>query len=241
MKNKLFITGAFGGLGEAILYKFLKKKYFCYCVTTKKNNENNLIKKYKNQIKILKIDFTQNSWKEDLSFEIKKINKIDTLVNCAGINIIKNFEKITENDFLTLNKINYESIFFVTQILLKKLYKSKNPRIVNISSIWSTISKAKRSLYSGSKGAINSLTRELSIELATKNILANSVSPGFFKTKLTLKSLNKKEFKSIIGNIPLKRLGEPDEIAELIYFLGTKNNSYLTGQNIICDGGFSIK
>ena len=125
--------------------------------------------------------------------------------------------------------------------MLSKLEKSKYPRIINVSSIWSIISKSRRSLYSSTKGAINSLTRSLSLELSKKNVLVNSVSPGFILTNLTKKSLSATDIIKIKKEIPLNRLGKPKEVADLIFYLGSEKNTYITGQNIVCDGGFSIK
>ena len=103
------------------------------------------------------------------------------------------------------------------------------------------ISKSRRSLYSSTKGAINSLTRSLSLELSKKNVLVNSVSPGFILTNLTKKSLSATDIIKIKKEIPLNRLGKPKEVADLIFYLGSEKNTYITGQNIVCDGGFSIK
>ena len=125
--------------------------------------------------------------------------------------------------------------------MFSKLEKSKYHRIINVSSIWSIISKSRRSLYSSTKGAINSLTRSLSLELSKKNVLVNSVSPGFILTNLTKKSLSATDIIKIKKEIPLNRLGKPKEVADLIFYLGSEKNTYITGQNIVCDGGFSIK
>ena len=112
---------------------------------------------------------------------------------------------------------------------------------MNISSIWSVVSKEKRSLYSGTKGGINSFTRALALELAEKKILVNSVSPGFVNTSLTRKSLPRGELLNITKSIPLRRLAKSSEIANLVFFLGSEKNTYITGQNLICDGGYTIK
>ena len=113
-------------------------------------------------------------------------------------------------------------------------------RIVNVSSIWGVISKEKRSLYSSSKSGLNGLTRALAVELANKNILVNAISPGFIDTQLTSASLTIEQKEELIARVPLQRLGETEEIAKLIHFFGSEENTFVTGQNIIADGGFSI-
>jgi 3-oxoacyl-[acyl-carrier protein] reductase len=113
-------------------------------------------------------------------------------------------------------------------------------KIVNIASIWSVVTKKNRTLYSTMKAAIHGLTRSMAVEWASSNILINTISPGFINTDLTRNSLSKKEIASIENSIPLNRLANPEEVAELVYFLGSDLNTYLTGQNIIIDGGYTI-
>jgi 3-oxoacyl-[acyl-carrier protein] reductase len=112
-------------------------------------------------------------------------------------------------------------------------------RIVNITSIWSVVSRSGRSLYSLTKWGIIGLTKTLSIELAENNILVNSVAPGFTKTDLTESTNSKEELKTINSQIPMKRMAEPIEIANLVAFLSSNLNTYITGQNIVIDGGYT--
>jgi NAD(P)-dependent dehydrogenase (short-subunit alcohol dehydrogenase family) len=111
-------------------------------------------------------------------------------------------------------------------------------RIVNIGSIWIDISKPKRAAYSASKSALHSLTKSLTAEYAHENILTNTVSPGFIGTDLTYQNNSKEQIDKLTKQIPIRRLGLPEEVAKLVYNLTIENN-YITGQNIIIDGGFS--
>jgi NAD(P)-dependent dehydrogenase (short-subunit alcohol dehydrogenase family) len=111
-------------------------------------------------------------------------------------------------------------------------------RIVNIGSIWVDFSKENRVSYSASKNALHSLTKSIVSEFSQYNILANTVSPGYISTDMTFKNNTKEQISQIIKNIPLDRLGYPAEVADLVYFL-TVNNSYISGQNIVIDGGYS--
>ena len=117
----------------------------------------------------------------------------------------------------------------------------KYGRILNISSIWSIVSKEKRSIYSASKSGLDGLTRTLALELAPFNILVNSVAPGYVNTGMIQQYNSKKELEKIKEIIPLNRFAEPDEIAELIKFLSSEKNSYITGQIIPIDGGYVIR
>ena len=122
--------------------------------------------------------------------------------------------------------------------MLTKGVNMSSGKIVNISSIWGVKSKKYRSLYSTVKTGIIGMTKSTSIEMAP-NILVNSVSPGFTNTELTKESLTKEESNEISKQIPLNRFAETNEIANLVIFLCSDLNTYITGQNIIIDGGFT--
>jgi 3-oxoacyl-[acyl-carrier protein] reductase len=112
-------------------------------------------------------------------------------------------------------------------------------RMVNISSIWSIVTKPGRITYAMSKAGLNGYTRSLAVELAPYNILVNAVAPGYVNTELTRQNNSEQELQTICKAIPMKRLAEPIEIARLVSFLCSEENSYLTGQCLVIDGGYS--
>ena len=167
--------------------------------------------------------------------------KIDILVNNAGINIIENLSQISDENLKTALQINLIAPAILIRELSPKMIERGYGKIVNISSIWSQISKSGRAIYSSTKSAINGLTRSVAIELAHHNIQVNAVAPGFVDTDLTRKNNSPEQLKIIESNIPAKRLAQTEEIAELVYFLVSEKNTYLTGQTIFIDGGFSCQ
>jgi 3-oxoacyl-[acyl-carrier protein] reductase len=114
-------------------------------------------------------------------------------------------------------------------------------RIVNVSSVWSLVTKEGRLPYSASKSALNGITRTLAVELAPHNVLVNAVAPGYVNTELTRKNNTPEAIKAFAEQLPIQRLAEPREIAELVAFLCSARNSYITGQVIAIDGGFLCK
>ena len=112
-------------------------------------------------------------------------------------------------------------------------------RIINISSIYGTISKSKRASYSTTKWGLIGFTKAVALDLASKGVLVNAVSPGFVDTSLTRKILGENELKKLISTIPQQRLANPKEIAKIVLFLSSDENTYITGQNIIIDGGYT--
>lgn len=117
--------------------------------------------------------------------------------------------------------------------------KQKSGRIVNIASIWSVITKPGRSLYCGAKAGLAGFSRAMATDLARHGILVNAVSPGFTMTDLTRSTLSPREIAHLAKQVPMGRMAQPSEIAELVFFLGSPKNTYITGQNILIDGGFT--
>lgn len=205
----VLITGGSGGIGSILVKKFRDEGH---AVCAPSRNELDLLSP------------------SDLSNPT-----FDVIINNAGVNPLKQITDITDNDVM---QINYFAPLQIIQQCLPYMIAQKYGRILNIGSIWVSLSKRKRSAYSASKAALDSLSRSLSSEYAQYNILSNTLSPGFIATQLTYKNNSVEEIKKIENDIPSGRLGTPEEIAELAYFL-TVHNTYITGQNIVIDGGFS--
>jgi len=219
MQNKktILLTGGSRGIGKAI-FEELKNDFIILSPSRKELNLNDL-----NSI--------DNYFKDDL--------KIDILINNAGINIIKDIETILDSDIEQINTINLVAPLKLIQNCIKNMKKNRYGKIVNISSIWGVKSKEKRTLYSATKFGIIGQTKALSRELGEYNILINAICPGFTATDLTMQSLSKTELQDIQNEIPLKRLATPNEIAKSVKFLISNDNSYITGQTLIVDGGFT--
>ncbi len=181
------------------------------------------------------------SSKQSIYNFVKKLenNSIDILINNAGINNLNYLEEIIDEELDETLKVNLTSHILLTKLIVSGMKKQKYGRIVNISSIWSKFSRPQRLMYSTSKAGLNGFTIAAAVELAPFNILVNAVAPGFVNTELTIKNNTPQEIEKIIQEIPLRKLAEPEEIAELVYFLASEKNSFITGQIIYADGGFS--
>ena len=163
-------------------------------------------------------------------------DKIDILINNAGINII---DSIFEGEnYEEMMIVNYFSPLRLFKLCLPYMKKQNYGRVVNIGSVWVDYAKPGRSSYSASKNALHSLTKAITAEYGTYNILANTVSPGFFITDMTFQNNTEEDLKDLRSKIPLGRLGYTNEVADLVYYLSV-NNSYISGQNIVIDGGYS--
>jgi 3-oxoacyl-[acyl-carrier protein] reductase len=180
--------------------------------------------------------------KDNLDVFIEKLEahqKIDGLINNAGINRLNFINDILENDWDEMLAVNLSAPFKLLKAVSKKMINHQYGRVINIASIFSKISKEKRSAYSATKFGLHGLTVGVSNDLARHNILVNTLSPGFVMTDLTRKNLSVTEMEQLANQVPAKRLAEVKDISNVAVFLLSEMNTYLTGQNIVVDGGFT--
>lgn len=188
----------------------------------------------------VKVDFSDRESSSSFLDWIRKLDTLSACVNNAGINIIKPLVDVDKLDYDRIQKVNLEGPYNVIQAAAPIMSKNGGGRFVNIASIWASITKSHRSLYSTTKAGLLGLTRGAAVELAPNNILVNAVSPGFTMTDLTRSSLSVDEIANLSSNVPLNRFAEVDEIARVVAFLASTENTYLTGQNLVVDGGFTV-
>ena len=163
----------------------------------------------------------------------------DVLINNAGINKNLPFVEIDPLEFQRIQQVNVFAPFSLCQAVIPSMRRKGWGRIVNISSIWGKIGKEHRASYSASKFALDGLTLSLAAEHAADGILANCVAPGFTDTELTHKMLGEEGIRKILSTVPIRRMANVEEIARFVVWLGSPENTYITGQNIAIDGGFS--
>ncbi|MFN0116727.1 MAG: SDR family NAD(P)-dependent oxidoreductase [Elusimicrobiota bacterium] len=232
MIKKALITGGTRGIGYAIAEILIKKGYLVTVTGTQKNGRGPAQSLY------LPCDFNNEKSLADFLLTITNENW-DVLVNNAGINKIGPMDEYDFNDFQKIQFVNVHVPFLITKAVLPSMKKRKYGRILNITSIFGVVSRAERSAYSTSKFGLQGMTKALALEVAKDGILVNCLAPGFVDTTLTRKILKNKGIKEISKSIPMGRLAKADEIGKAAGFLLSEENSYMTGQNIIIDGGFT--
>ncbi|MFH2047089.1 MAG: SDR family NAD(P)-dependent oxidoreductase [Pseudomonadota bacterium] len=183
------------------------------------------------------VDFMNAESVKKFFREIEVYDRIDICINNAGINRINPIDEIQETDWLDVLRVNLDAPFLVTRAVSRVMKKHSYGRIVNIGSIFGVISKEKRAAYSVTKFGVRGLTAATALDLAKYNILVNTVSPGFVSTDLTRRILGEKGMQEMALKVPLGRLASPDEISRVVLFIVSDLNTYMTGQNIIVDGG----
>lgn len=219
MKGRVaLITGASRGIGAATAGLF--KKAGARVLTPSRSE----------------LDLSDNSSIERYVSSVE--GSIDILVNNAGINFLAGLEELDQEVLGQTLQVNLVAPLILTQLVAKKMKANRYGRVVNISSIWSVVAKERRLAYAASKSAMNGVTRTLAIELGEHGILVNAIAPGYVNTELTSQNNSPEQIQLISNSIPLHRLAEPEEIAEMVAFLCSEKNSYMTGQVLVVDGGY---
>lgn len=241
--NKVaLITGGSRGIGEKIAERFAQAGYnLIINYVSNIENVEELEAKIKGnaniEILFIQSDVTSFESCENMVNEaIEKFGHIDVLVNNAGITKDTLLMRMKEEDFDKVINVNLKGTYNVTKNVIPYMMKQKYGKIVNISSVVGVSGNAGQANYAASKAGIIGFTKSIAKELASKNILANCVAPGFIKTDMT-DVLSDSVKESINSQIPLKKMGTAEEVANAVYFLGNEENTYITGQVLNVDGG----
>ncbi len=237
------ITGGTRGIGHAIAQNFVDAGADIIVTGTKKGGKDLLFRSIKNvksnqNIEYLVVDFNNTDQVYSFLDILKLKDRIDICVNNAGTNKIRMIKDICFEDIKNLHDVNLYAPFLILSVALEKMKKNRWGRVVNIGSLWSKLSRKGRSIYSSSKYALMGLTVTAALEYASYNVLVNMVSPGFVWTDLSKQTLTSEEKVDIESRIPVGKFAVPMDIADTVLFLCSEMNKYITGQNIIIDGGY---
>jgi len=230
-ERKALVTGGTRGIGAAIAARLMADGA-CVTVTGSSSLSSGPV-----GADFLLVDFSDIEETERFIHQVRGA-EFDILVNNAGINKISPFVDIEPKDFDRIQLINVRAPFRLCQAVIPHMQRQGWGRIVNVSSIFGKISKEHRASYSASKFAIDGMTAALAAEVAQYGILANCVAPGFIDTELTRDVLGAQGIAELSGRVPARRLGQAEEVASLVCWLCSPENSYISGQNLVIDGGF---
>ena len=237
-KQKILVTGGSRGIGKEIAIAYLNAGDCKIVITGKSIKKPDWISQYGGRIEYLSLDLNSETWISKFETEVERFGGFDVCVNNAGINsihLLADFPPEKTNEIL---KVNLHAPIVISGIVSRKMSEKKYGRIINIASIFGVVTKSMRSAYTASKAGLIGVTRTMALDLAKDNVLVNAVSPGFIYTQLTREVLGEEGMNEMAGRVPLGRLGKVDEIAVHVLFLSSSLNTYMTGQNVIVDGGF---
>lgn len=238
------VTGSSSGIGRACAIKLAKDGYYVvinYSHNDEKANEVlTTIKSFGGNAMIYKADVSDLTQVKNMMRDVcKELGSIDVLVNNAGI-VRDEYLLMLNPD--TLDKcmdLNVKGYFYCSQQAVLKMFRKRSGVIINMSSVSGKFALPGQSVYSATKGAVNSMTQTMAKELGQYGIRVNAVAPGFIETEM-LDHIPADKKEEYLKNIPLNRLGNPEDVANVVSMLVSDSCSYLTGQVIVLDGGLSL-
>ena len=231
--KNLFVTGGTGSIGSSICNYFNNNG--CkdiYSTTTNLNK----VREDQDYIKFKEINLNNI---ENINLDQLFDFDVDFLVLNAGLNKDNIFLRMSSEDWNSVINVNLNSSFHLLKYCVKKMVKKKFGRIVFISSVVAYTGNPGQANYTASKAAISGLVKSLALELSSRNITVNSIAPGFISSNMTDK-LNDDQKNAILGRIPMKKLGNSDDIAKAVGFLCSENANYITGQTLHVNGGLAL-
>ena len=231
--KRAFVTGASRGIGRAIAQALSAEGAWVIGTRTDcRDVDDKICQEW------VQADFSDIAQIYTCAARVRE-SQADILINNAGINKVAPFVDVDANDFLKVQQVNVFAPFLLCQAAIPAMKAKRRGRIVNVSSIWGKIGKEHRAAYCASKFAIDGVTIALAAEHSSDGIIANSIAPGFVDTELTRRILGEAGTSALVSKIPVGRLGQAEEIARLVLWLASDENTYLAGQNIAIDGAFS--
>jgi len=234
------ITGATRGIGRGIAEMFAQqgaKVAFTYAGSVEKAKELEATLSSVTQIKGYQSDASDYDAAQKLVEEVMaEFGKIDILINNAGITRDNLLMRMSKDDWDTIIKVNLDSVFNLTKAVIKPMMKAKSGSIINMTSVVGVKGNAGQANYAASKAGVIGFTKSVALELGSRNIRCNAVAPGFIETEMT-GALDEKVVQAWREGIPLKRGGQPEDIANACVFFGSDMSAYVTGQVLNVDGG----
>lgn len=234
------VTGASRGIGRRIAEDLSRAGATLIVTSTDPADADELIAALGDGTRHLAVDFLDRGQTEAFFQRVRALDALDVLINNAGLTRHGPFETATADNWDATHDVDLKAPYFLTQAAASVMTRRRYGRVVNISSIWGHITMQDRSIYTAAKFGLRGMSISHAVELAPHNVLVNVVSPGFTMTDMVRKNYTTEKLDALSRMVPLLRLAEPGDISSAVLFLASELNTYITGQCLVVDGGYSV-
>ena len=235
-----FVTGATAGIGKAIAEAFVSEGAHVVALGTNQERGKKLEAEGNGKITFMQVDVSiKEQLEKAIEETLNKFQKIDVIVNNAGITRDGLLMRMSDEDWNKVLDVNLHSCFYAARAIMRPFMKAKRGKIINVSSVVGLIGNPGQTNYAASKGALISFSKSLAKEVASRNITVNCIAPGFIDTNMTDK-MSDQTLQDAVKQIPLGRMGKPEDIARACLFLASDSGDYITGQVLVVDGGLAM-
>ncbi|MBQ8207904.1 MAG: 3-oxoacyl-ACP reductase FabG [Clostridia bacterium] len=239
MNKKILITGGSRGIGAALVRKFISEGDRVAFIYRNRHEDAEKLSKDTGALAFCADLSAASECIKAVNTVSEHLGGIDVLINNAGIAQFSLFTDISDEDWNSMIAINLSAAFFCSRECAKQMISKKQGRIINISSMWGITGASCEVHYSASKAGLIGMTKALAKELGPSNITVNCICPGVIETEMNA-HLSANDLSALAEETPLCRLGKPEEVADLAFYLASDSASFITGQIISADGGFAV-
>lgn len=234
------VTGASRGIGHQIARDLAASGADLIVTSTRPDDRERLEETLGPGTRHVAVDLADPDGRDRFLDQIRTLPSLDVLVNNAGLTRHGPAEDASESDWDVTNTVNLKGPYLISQAAADVMRTRQYGRIINIGSIWGQITMTGRSIYSATKYGLRGMSISYALELARHGILVNIVAPGFTLTDMVRRNYSEVQLQDLAERIPLGRLARPDDISRVVLFLASDLNTYVTGQHLLVDGGYSI-
>lgn len=234
------VTGASRGIGHRIATDLARCGATLVVTSTTTDDGPTLVKEFGAGSLHMAVDFTDWEGTRDFLKRVRELTALHVCVNNAGATRHGPFDEATETDWDITHEVDLKAPYFVSQAAADVMKRDSYGRIVNISSIWGHMTMAERSIYTAAKFGLRGMSLGHAVELARFNVLVNVVSPGFTLTDMVRRNYAEAHLQELEARVPMGRLGTVEDVSSPVLFLASRLNTYITGQSLVVDGGYSI-